>query len=124
MGSVEGIGDLDAEIQDKVDGHGLAVDPMLECLAFEEFHGQEGTAVFLADVVDGADIWVVKRRGGARFAAETVEHGKLAADLVRQKLERDETAKTAVFSLIDDAHSPTAKFFDHSIMGDGFADHT
>ena len=104
-------------------GRGLSVDAVLERLAFEVFHGQKGSAVFFADVVDGADVGVVQRRGGAGLAAEAVEDGKLAANLVGQKFECDEAAKAGVLGLVDHAHSPAAKLFDHSIMGDGFADH-
>jgi hypothetical protein len=66
---------------------------------------------------------VIQGRGGAGLAAETVEHGKLASDLVGEKFERDEAAEAGVLGFINNAHSPAAKLFDDSIMGDGFADH-
>ena len=123
VGRIERVGDLDAEIEHEVDGQGLSVDAVFERLAFEVFHRQVGSAVFFADVVDGADIGVVQRRGGPGLAAEPVEHGKLAADLIGEKFERDEAPQAGVLGLVDHAHSPAAKLFDHSIMGYGFADH-
>ena len=96
---------------------------MFECLAFEVFHRQEGSAVFFADIVDSADVGMVQRRGGTGFAAKAVKDGKLAADLIGEKFERNETAQADVLRLVDHAHSPAAKFFDDSIMGYGFADH-
>ncbi len=124
MGGIERVRDLDAEVEDEVDGQRLAVDAVLERLSFEKFHGQKGPALLFADVIDGADVGVVQSRGSAGLAAEPVEHRKLAGDLIRQEFERDEAAQAAVLGLVHYAHSPTAKFFDHSIMGDGFADHT
>jgi hypothetical protein len=54
-------------------------------------------------------------RGNARMADPA---GSLVDHLTDRKL------KTVLASLVDHAHSPTAKFFDYSIMGDGFANHT
>ena len=72
---------------------------MLQGLAFEIFHGQIGAAIFFADIVDGADIGVIQGGGGAGLAAEPIEHGKLASDLVGEKFERDEAAEAGVLGL-------------------------
>ena len=123
MGGVERVGDLGAEIEHEVDGQRFSVDAVFEGLAFEIFHRQVGSAVFFADVIDGADVGVVQRRGSAGFAAEAVKDGKLTANLVGEKFERNETPQAGVLGFVDHTHSPAAKLFDYSIMGYGFADH-
>src|SRR5580698_11446253 len=45
--------------------------PMMRCfqgLSVEEFHGDEGLAVLLIDLVDGADVGMVQSRGRLRLA--------------------------------------------------------
>ena len=39
--------------------------------AVEELHGDKSLAVLLANVVDGADVRMVQRRGGPGFALKT-----------------------------------------------------
>jgi len=43
---------------------------MFECLAFEELHDHEGPAIFLADVVNGADVGMVQGGGRLSFPPE------------------------------------------------------
>ena len=44
VSGIEGIGDLDGEVEQTIELHGLAVDCALEGLAFEQLHGDEVTA--------------------------------------------------------------------------------
>jgi len=50
--------------------HAARGDHVLERGTVEKFHGDEGAAVFFADVMDGADVRMIQRRGGAGFAFE------------------------------------------------------
>lgn len=54
-------------------------------LALQKFHHQVWLTLMLADVVNGADIGVVQRRGGARLALEPFECS-LVSKLIRQEL--------------------------------------
>jgi hypothetical protein len=58
--------------------------------AFEEFHGDESLAVLLTDIVDGADVGMVERRGGLGFALKTGEGLRVAGNIFGQKFESDE----------------------------------
>jgi len=42
--------------------------------------------------MDGADVGMVERRGGARLAAEALQRLSIAGNVLGQKLERDEAA--------------------------------
>jgi hypothetical protein len=59
---------------------------VLERAAVHEFHGDEGMAVLLADVVDGADVGMVERGGSFGFATEALERGGTLRSFRRKKL--------------------------------------
>ncbi len=58
---IERVGDFDGEGEEVFDVHRAAVDAVLERLAIEKFHGDEGVAIPLADIVNRADVGVVQR---------------------------------------------------------------
>ena len=66
---VERVGDFDGESEQVLDIHGPAGDAVLQRHAIEKFHGDEGLAVLLADVVNGADVGMIQRGGGLGFAS-------------------------------------------------------
>ena len=96
---------------------------MLQSHAIQKFHGDEGLAVFLTDVVDGADIGVIQRRGGLSLALKTSQSLRIAGDIVRQKFQRYEPVETSVFGLIYNAHASAPELLDDAIVRDGLADH-
>jgi hypothetical protein len=56
----------------------------------------------LVNVVNRADVRVVERGSGARFAPETFERVRILHDALRENLERDLPAQAQIFSLVDD----------------------
>ncbi len=92
---------------------------MFERLAIEKFHGDEGFAVLLADIVDGADVGMIEGGGGLGFALEAGESLRVFGDVVGEELERDETVQADVFSFVNDTHAAAAEFFDDAVVGDG-----
>ena len=70
---VEGVCNLDPEIERDFERERPVVDAVLQRLAVEELHRDERLALGLADVVDRADVRVVERRGRARLALEALE---------------------------------------------------
>ena len=51
-----------------------------------------------SELVDVANVGMVKRRGGARLAAETLQRLRVAAQLLGQKLQRYRTAQLEVLA--------------------------
>src|SRR5271157_574602 len=73
MGSVQRLGDVNGQRQQRFRFQRTAADAMLQRHSIEKFHGNERSTVLLVNVVDGADVGMVQRRGGARFAAEALQ---------------------------------------------------
>ena len=102
---------------------GQAHDAMFEGLSVEEFHGDEGLAVFFIDFVNGADVGMVQGRGGLRLALKAAERLLVFGDIIGKKLEGDKTAELEVFRLVNDSHAPTAELFHNAVVGNRLAEH-
>ena len=109
MGGIEGVGNFDGEIEEAVQLHGAAGDEMLESLALETFHGDEGLAIFLADIMDGADVGMVESGGGFGFAAKAAEGLGIFSEVVGEKFQSYEAVEAGVLSLVDDSHASAAE---------------
>ena len=121
MRSFERVGDFDGKGEQVVHLDRTPIDAVLERLAVEKFHGDEGLAVLLADVVNGADVRMIQRGGGLGFALETGQGLRVAGDVLREKFQRDETAQARVFRFVHHAHSSAAESFDDPVMRNGLA---
>ena len=95
---------------------------MLERLPVEVLHGDEGVAGFFANVVNSADVGVVQRGSGLRFAAETREGLRIFGDFIGEKFEGHEAVQAGIFRLVHHAHATAAQFFNDTIMGNDLAD--
>ena len=73
VGGVESVGDLCAEVDDAWNGKGTGGDQLVESLAFEQLHGDEGAAILLFDGVNGANAGMIERGSSSGFAEETFE---------------------------------------------------
>src|SRR6516165_7993526 len=62
VSGVQSIGHANGYIQQRFQFHGTAGNRVLERLSVQEFHSDEGFAIFRADVVNRADVWVVQSR--------------------------------------------------------------
>ena len=91
--------------------------------AVEKLHDHEPTAVFFADVVNGADVRVVERGGGLGLATKPFQGLIIVCDCVGQELQRDETIEPRVLGLVNQAHPTAAQFAKYAIVRDRRVDH-
>jgi hypothetical protein len=87
---------------------------------FEQFHYDEVLTVLLADLVDRANVRVVKR---PCLALEALQGCRIRAEFGREKLQRHVPAERFVLGLIDNAHATTTQLLDDAVVRNGFADH-
>src|SRR5712692_9495030 len=123
VSGLQGVGDLDTQLQQLAGREGLGGDAVLQRLPFQKLHDDEGPAFIFADVVDGADVGVVEGGGGARFALEALERLAIARKLLGQKLQGDAAAEARVFGLVNHAHAAAPELLNDAIVGNGLADH-
>src|SRR5260370_15592279 len=95
---------------------------MLQRQSVQELHGDERLAILLADVVDRADVGMVERGSGLRFALKAGQGLRVARDLIWQELQCNRAAKASVLCLVDDAHATAAEFFKDGVMRNGATD--
>src|SRR5207244_10044523 len=77
----------------------------------------------LINLVNGADIGVIQGGGRLRLALETGQCLRVSGNLLRQKLESDETMESGVFGFVDNTHPTTAQLLKDAVMRDGLAEH-
>jgi len=104
MRSIETIGNLERQVENLVCAERLALNVLLECLAFQELHRDEVPAFVIVDVVNGADVRVIQGRSGLRFALESLQDMAVSRQLFRQELQGDRAFEFGVFRLIDNTH--------------------
>ena len=117
----QSVGNLDRHVQNFRDHHRLGGDPVLQRLALQQLHGDKWPTLEFANVVNRADIRMVQRGSRARFAPEPLNRLRVLGNVVGKKLQRHVAAQARILGLIDHAHSPTAQFFQHVVVGDSAA---
>ena len=109
--------------RDLEDGRGrdrplAALEPVVKGPAVEEFHGQEGDAVVLADLIDGHDVVGLDGRGGAGFAEEAGGRVLDGGHLGPHDLEGDGPLESVVLGAEDVAHAPLAEQFGDAVAAE------
>src|SRR5215208_5201534 len=91
-----------------------------DVLTFYKLHGDEMNALYFVQIVDGADVWMVQRRGEARFAFKSLEVCFFRAKLRRYYLDDDRVAQLEVGSFVDRALPAHAELVRDAIVAERF----
>jgi len=81
--------------------HCLSIDQMLQRCAVQKLHCNERSAVFFADIMNGADVWMVQRRGCLRLSLKPRQRLRIFRNLIGKKLQPYITVRSRVFGFID-----------------------
>ena len=120
---VEGIGDLDANLDDFTQRDGTTRDPCRQQLTVDVLHDDEVGAGFFSDVVGDGNVRRTQHRRRTRFVEEARPALGIGLQRRRQELERDRPAKSCIFTTIHLSHAAGAQAFVNAIMLDGRANH-
>ena len=123
MGDIECIGNLNAEIQDLLQGKRLAMNVLPKRFAIDEFHGDEWPVILLANVIDSADTGMIECRSGMGLAAKTFQRLRVLHHVVGKKFQGDRAFKTRVLCFVDHTHSASTEFFYDAEVRDGLVNH-
>src|SRR5580698_7274208 len=94
---------------------------MFQSFAVEAFHRKECMSVFLANLVDRADVRMIQSRSSPCFPPKSFQRLRVRRKFIRQKLQRHEPTEVRVLSLIHHAHSAAAQPFHDAVMRKSFA---
>ena len=113
--------------RDRIDANNMGSGPAFKrsfsVSPFEKLHDEEGAALQLVDVVDRADMRVLKQRSGARLPLQTLESAGVGHEVLGKKLQGDVAAQAQVLGLVDDAHAAASEPSQDAIVRDCLADH-
>ena len=112
-----------AEPQQRVQFHRTPRDQVLQGHALQIFHGDKRLAVFLANVVNGADVGMVQRGSRLRLALKAAERLGILGHFIGQKFERDKTMQPRVFGFVNHTHAAAAQLLDNAVVRNGLSDH-
>src|ERR1700733_8618515 len=94
---------------------------MLQSFAFEKFHGDEGAAFVVADIVNRANVRMIECGGGFGFTPEALESVFVVGEIVGEKFQGDGPAESRVFGFVNHTHTAATKHFEDAIVGNGLA---
>jgi hypothetical protein len=101
--SIQGVGNGEGDVHDHRNVQPAALEALLERLALEQLHRDERRR--RPDIVDGADIGMVERRGRPRFPLETFQRLRRRGDAVRQHFDGHHPVEPSVPGSIHFAHA-------------------
>ena len=70
---VQPVCNANRNVQQHFQVHGPTCDEVFQGFAFQKFHGDEGSAILLADVVNRADAWMIQSGSGLGFTSEAFQ---------------------------------------------------
>jgi hypothetical protein len=91
-------------------------DEMLQRLTIQKLHCEESLAFTFANLVNGADIRMVKCGSSLRVALEAFEGLVVSGYIVRQEFQGDKAMEVCVLGLVDDSHT-AAELLEDSVVG-------
>ena len=77
-------------------------------LAFDKLHREEAPILDITDLIDGDDVRVVERGGGARFLFEAAKRVGVARQLRTEQLHGDLSLEAAILREVHLAHAAAA----------------
>lgn len=86
-------------------------------------HRDERLPVYLANLIDGADVWMIQRTGGSGLAPQALSRFVAGRRSGRKKLQSDMAMQVRVFGEPDRAHATGPEVTEDGVMGDSAADH-
>src|SRR5215470_3602846 len=103
-------------VQQLLDFHGQTSDGVFQGFAFQKLHGDKGYTAFLANLVNGADIGMIQRRGCLCLSFKSRQGLCVFGQIVREELQSHEAVELNVLSLVNHAHSASAESFKDAVM--------
>src|SRR2546427_10202290 len=105
MGSIQCVGNLDAQLQQLLRVERPAGNAVLERLALQKLHDNKVLAFVFINLMNGTDIRVIQGGGGASFTLKPLKCLAIFGHLCGQEFQSHQTPELGVFGLIHHTHS-------------------
>jgi hypothetical protein len=76
------------------------------------------------NIMNRANARVVQSRSGSSLLLKSLQGFRIAAELLHEEFQRDESTKSGILRLVDNTHTPDANSSENPIMRNCLADHT
>src|SRR5690349_16193730 len=117
----ECVGDLQADLERGFQFERTSGDELAHVLAFNKLHRDVVNSVDFIEIEDGADVWMVQRRGETCFAFESFEICLLCAQLGWDYLDDNGTAQLCVSRLVNRSLPAHAELLRDAIVAERLA---
>src|ERR1022692_3026063 len=114
---------LDADLKHLLGVHRMSGDALLQALALQLLHHDEGMPVVILNAMNGADVGMIQQRRRLRFSCEAFQRLGVTCKIFWNELQGDMPAQLQVFGLVHNTHATTAELPEDAIVGDGLANH-
>src|SRR5207302_3731532 len=121
VGGLQRAGHLNRHVENLRQAHSRECQGLLQGEPIDEFSGDEVRAICLANLMDGDDVWMIKRGGGLGLLYEPAQALFVIGKLRRQKLQRDSAIEFRITGEVDLAHSTFSERFNDLIAADNLA---
>ncbi len=115
--------DLDRDVEEGRELEWAGDQAVMKRFAVEQLHGDEGFALVLVDVIDGADVGVLERGGRPGLALQPLEGLRIRRGLLRKKLQGHAAAELQVLGFVNDSHPAASELREDPVMREGLTDH-
>src|SRR5215469_2201605 len=102
----------------------MPLDHVFQGDALEVLHRDKCAAVFLPDVINGADVGMVQRRRRLCLALKAAERRRVFGYFIGQELQGYKAAQPGVFGLIHHSHAASTQFFQDAVIRDDLFGHS
>ena len=109
MGRIDRFGDLDPEHEQLAQPKRPLLEPLLQSLALDVLHGDEGFPFDLANLVDLADVGMIQRRRQLGFSQESFACDRVLFESLRQELDGHFAVQGRVLGEENLTHAPLAE---------------
>ena len=99
------IGNFNSQLQQDIHLQRPPGNPLPQRLPLQILHGNERSALVLANLVNRADVRMIQRRSRPRFPAETFQCQRVTRRFLGQKFQGHQTSERDVLGLVHHAHA-------------------
>src|SRR5712691_5444416 len=116
-------GDLPSEADYRIYRQTFRANALPQRLPLDVLHSDIDLAGVLADFVNGADMRMIERGGGARLLLEALENALVLGSLVGKKFQRHRAAESGVLGAVYHAHAAAAQLIEDAKMRKSLCQH-